>query len=139
MTLRPERGGVDLDALAGADDVGVRGPGEWGRPADGVEGVDSAVVRVLSSFGSGSAVVVEGAVYGKPADGEGPITLPTAPPASSAELGTGLPAPIPVRLVLPFYPGMTVYERRRPARRPAPAAARPGRDPGRRGVRHRAG
>ena len=71
---------------------------------------DNAVVRMLSSFGSGSAVVVEGAVFGKPADGEGPITLPTALPSSSEELRTGLPAPIPVRLVLPFYPGMTVYD-----------------------------
>lgn len=71
---------------------------------------DNAVVRVLSSFGSGSAVVVEGAVFGKPADGEGPITLPTALPSNSAELQAGLPAPIPIRLVLPFYPGMTVYD-----------------------------
>ena len=73
---------------------------------------DNAVVRVLSSYGSGSgsAIVVEGAVFGKPADGEGPITLPTAPPSNSAELRTGLPAPIPIRLVLPFYPGMTVYD-----------------------------
>ena len=71
---------------------------------------DNAVVRVLSSYGSGSAIVVEGAVFGKPADGEGPITLPTALPSNSAELRTGLPAPIPIRLVLPFYPGMTVYD-----------------------------
>ena len=71
---------------------------------------DSAVVRVLSSFGSGSAVVVEGAVYGKPADGEEPINLPTALPSSAEGLRTGLPAPIPVRLVLPFYPGMTAYD-----------------------------
>ena len=28
---------------------------------------DNAVVRVLSSYGSGSAIVVEGAVFGKPA------------------------------------------------------------------------
>ena len=28
---------------------------------------DNAVVRVLSSSGSGSAIVVEGAVFGKPA------------------------------------------------------------------------
>ena len=69
---------------------------------------DNAVVRVLSSYGS--AIVVEGAVFGKPADGEGPITLPTALPSNSAELRTGLPAPIPIRLVLPFYPGMTVYD-----------------------------
>ena len=60
---------------------------------------DNAVVRVLSSYGSGSAIVVEGAVYGKPIDGEGPIPLPTA-----------LPAPVPVRLVLPFFPGMTAYD-----------------------------
>ena len=71
---------------------------------------DNAVVRVLSSYGSGSAIVVEGAVFGKPADGDGPITLPTALPSNSAELRTGLPAPIPIRLVLPFYPGMTVYD-----------------------------
>ena len=71
---------------------------------------DNAVVRVLSSYGSGSAIVIEGAVYGKPVDGEGPITLPTALPSNSAELRTGLPAPIPIRLVLPFYPGMTVYD-----------------------------
>ena len=71
---------------------------------------DSAVVRVLSSYGSGSAVVVEGAVFGTPADGDGPITLPTALPSNSAEIRIGLPAPIPVRVVLPFYPGMSVYE-----------------------------
>ena len=71
---------------------------------------DNAVVRVLSSYGSGSAIVVEGAVLGKPADGEWPITLPTALPSNSAELRAGLPAPIPIRLVLPFYPGMTVYD-----------------------------
>ena len=63
---------------------------------------DNAVVRVLSSYGSAS--VVEGAVFGKPADGEGPITLPTALPSNSAELRTGLPAPIPIRLVLPSIP-----------------------------------
>ena len=71
---------------------------------------DSAVVRVLSSYGSGSAVVVEGAVFGKPIDGEGPITLPTALPSDSSELKTGLPAPVPIRLVLPFFPGMTAYD-----------------------------
>ena len=49
-------------------------------------------------------------MFGKPADGEGPITLPTALPSNSAELRTSLPAPIPIRLVLPFYPGMTVYD-----------------------------
>ncbi len=71
---------------------------------------DNAVVRVLSSYGSGSAIVVEGAVYGKPIDGEGPITLPTALPAAASELRAGLPAPVPVRLVLPFFPGMTAYD-----------------------------
>ena len=71
---------------------------------------DNAVVRVLSSYGSGSAIVVEGAVYGKPIDGEGPITLPTALPAAASELSAGLPAPVPVRLVLPFFPGMTAYD-----------------------------
>ena len=43
-------------------------------------------------------------MFGKPADGEGPITLPTALPSNSAELRTGLPAPIPIRLVLPSIP-----------------------------------
>ena len=71
---------------------------------------DNAVVRVLSSYGSGSAIVVEGAVYGKPIDGEGPITLPTALPTAASELRAGLPAPVPVRLVLPFFPGMTAYD-----------------------------
>ena len=71
---------------------------------------DNAVVRVLSSYGSGSAIVVEGAVYGKPIDGEGPITLPTALPADASGLRAGLPAPVPVRLVLPFFPGMTAYD-----------------------------
>ena len=70
---------------------------------------DDAVVRVLSSYGSGSAVVIEGAVYGKPIGSDGPIALPAATLAES-ELQTGLPAPVPVRLVLPFFPGMTAYD-----------------------------
>ena len=71
---------------------------------------DHAVVRVLSSYGSRSATVVEGAVYGKPIDGEGPIPLPTALPTAASELRAGLPAPVPVRLVLPVFPGMTAYD-----------------------------
>lgn len=71
---------------------------------------DTAVVRVLSSYGSGSAIVVEGAVYGKPIDGEGPIALPAALPPDTPALNAGLPAPAPVRTVLPFFPGMTAYD-----------------------------
>ncbi len=72
---------------------------------------DTAAVRVLSSYGSGLAIVVEGAVYGRPIDGEGPITLPTAlPSGASQEPNTGLPAPAPVRTVLPFFAGMTAYD-----------------------------
>lgn len=72
---------------------------------------DTAVVRVLSSYGSGSAIVVEGAVYGQPIDGEGPIALPAALlPADAPALNAGLPAPAPVRTVLPFFPGMTAYD-----------------------------
>ncbi len=71
---------------------------------------DTAVVRVLSSYGSGSAIVVEGAVYGKPIDGEGPIALPAALPPDTPALNAGLPAPAPVRTILPFFPGMTAYD-----------------------------
>ena len=71
---------------------------------------DDAVVRVLSSYGSGSAVVIEGAVYGKPIDGDGPLALPAASLSDSSQLQSGLPAPVPVRLVLPFFPGMTAYD-----------------------------
>lgn len=71
---------------------------------------DTAVVRVLSSYGSGSAIVVEGAVYGRPIDGEGPIALPTALPAGAQETNAGIAAPAPVRTILPFFAGMTAYD-----------------------------
>ena len=71
---------------------------------------DDAVVRVLSSYGSGSAVVIEGAVYGKPIGSDGPIALPAATLSVSSEPQSGLPAPVPVRVVLPFFPGMTAYD-----------------------------
>lgn len=71
---------------------------------------DAAAVRVLSSFGSGWAIVVEGAVYGRPFDGEGPIALPTALPAGAQGPNAGMAAPAPVRTVLPFFAGMTAYD-----------------------------
>lgn len=71
---------------------------------------DAAVVRVLSSYGSGWAVVVEGAVYGRPIDGDGAIALPTALPPGAQEATAAMPAPAPVRTVLPFFAGMTAYD-----------------------------
>ena len=51
----PERGGIQLDALAGAHDVAVGGARERGRPADGVQGVvdGHAAIEVYSPFTSG--------------------------------------------------------------------------------------
>lgn len=71
---------------------------------------EDAVVRVLSSYGSGSAIVIEGAVYGAPMGDSVPIVLPVAATSGLAQPQNGIAAPVPVRLVLPFFPGMTAYD-----------------------------
>ncbi|HUZ17304.1 MAG TPA: SLBB domain-containing protein [Spirochaetia bacterium] len=49
-------------------------------------------VAVLSSLENSNVVSVQGAVFGKPRSGEGPVTVPTTP----------------VRVDFPYYPGMTL-------------------------------
>ncbi len=68
---------------------------------------DNAVVRVLSNYGSGSAIVIEGAVFGTPIGNAEPIALPGS---TTTQSQNGITAPVSVRLVLPYFPGMTAYD-----------------------------
>jgi hypothetical protein len=71
---------------------------------------DNAVVRVLSNYGSGSAIVIEGAVFGTPIGNAEPIALPGSTTSDLTQSQNGITAPVPVRLVLPYFPGMTAYD-----------------------------
>ena len=72
------------------------------------------IVSINSATLNAASIIVEGALYGKPNDGKLPIQLPKGELINIPHIGkfnlTLGKTPVPIFVILPYYPGISLYD-----------------------------